>query len=71
MADVVNRIVPSPVALDRASWEARKRQRKREKQGGAEGLPPDERVTTGTSGSAEPALKDSKFDKGKHLDVSV
>ena len=71
MADAVNRIVPSSVALDRASWQARKRQRKREKEGGAQSLQPDGPVTTGTSGSAEPAPKDSKFDKGKHLDVSV
>jgi hypothetical protein len=71
MADVVTRIVPSSVALDRASWQGRGRQRKRDKESGAESLPPDEPVTKQVTGGAEPASEDRKTEKGKHLDISA
>jgi hypothetical protein len=71
MADVVNRIVSRPLALDRASWQSAKRQRKRAQGDQAESLAADEPLTTAPGASAEPAPKDAKADKGKHLDLSV
>lgn len=70
MADIVNRIVPSSVALDRASWDGTGQQRKKGKQSGAETLPPENPFTRQATAGAEPAPKDHT-EKGKHLDVSV
>jgi hypothetical protein len=71
MADIVNRIVPSSVALDRASWQGRERKRKGEKSSLAESVPSEEPATAQATDGAESAPKDPKTDKGKHLDVSV
>ncbi|MGH7931515.1 MAG: hypothetical protein ACREQV_27420 [Candidatus Binatia bacterium] len=71
MADSVNRIVPSSVALDRVSWRGKGRQRKRENNNRTGSLPSDEPVAPAVTGAAEPELNDPHTDKGKNLDVSV
>lgn len=71
MADAINRIVPSSVALDRASRQGRERQRKKEKEAGAGTLPLEERAMADVNGDAEPEPKEGRKAKGNHLDVSA
>ena len=71
MADVVNRIVPSSVAPDRASWQGGERQKRKRKEpaNGTQSL--DELAPVDAMEGAESAPKESQKDKGKHLDISV
>lgn len=71
MADAVNRIVPSSVAPDRASWQGRERQTRKAKKPPNGTQPLDELAPVDAMGGAEPAPKESQKDKGKHLDISV
>jgi len=71
MADAVNRIVPSSVAPDRASWQGRERQKRKAKESPNGAQPLDELVPVNAIGGAEPAPTESQKDKGKHLDISV
>lgn len=71
MADAVNRIVPSSVALDRASWQVRERQKRQGKEARSGAQPSDESAAADATGGVEPTPKEAKKDKGKHLDVSV
>jgi hypothetical protein len=71
MADAVNRIVPSSVAPDRASWQGRERQKRKAKDPPNGTQPLDELAPVDAMDGAEPASKDSQKDKGKHLDISV
>ena len=71
MADTVNRVAPSTVAPDRASWQRRERQKWKAKEppNGTqllEELPPVNAI-----GGAIPAPTESRKDKGKNLDISV
>jgi len=71
MADAVNRVVPSSVAPDRASWQSRERQNRKEKEPRSGSQPLDESAVVDANANAEPVRKESKKDKGKHLDISV
>lgn len=71
MADAVNRIVPSSVAPDRASWQGRERQKRKAKESPNGAQPLDELVPVDAMDGAEPAPKESQEDKGKHLDINV
>jgi hypothetical protein len=70
MADVVNRIVPSSVALDHASWRGREKQRNGQKENRATTLG-DESVATREVSGGEAAPKDPEPETGRHVDVSV
>jgi hypothetical protein len=71
MADAVNRIVPSSVALDRASWQGRERQKRKAKEPANSTQPLDELAPVDAMDGAESAPKESQKDKGKYLDISV
>ena len=71
MADAVNRIVPSSVAPDRASWQGRERQKRKAKESPNGTQPLDELAPVDAMDGAESAPKESQKDKGKHLDISV
>jgi hypothetical protein len=71
MAGAVNRIVPSSIASERASWQEKAPRRKRERETRAGRMPPDEQAVADAIGGTEPALKEPITQKGKHLDVSV
>jgi hypothetical protein len=63
MADPVNRMVLSSVAMGRTSWRRRERKEKPSKETSAERLSPDETVTTNGTGATEPGRTD--IDVGK------
>jgi hypothetical protein len=71
MPDAVNRVVPSSVAPNRASWQGRERQKRKEKEPHSGSQPLDELAVVDANGDAEPVRKESKKDNGKHLDISV
>jgi hypothetical protein len=71
MADIVNRVVSSSVALDRSFWRGREQRRKGEKENRAEGLASEEPVTTPETIAGGTAPENAETNKGKHLDVSV
>jgi hypothetical protein len=71
MADAVNRIVPSSVGLDRASWQGQERQRKKEKDSHAAPLRIDNRVAPDAKADGDPAPAEKGKEKGNLLDVSV
>lgn len=71
MADALNRIVPSSVAVDRASWQGRKRQKRKAKEPAHGTQPLDKLAPVDAMGSAEPAPKENQKDKGENLDISV
>ena len=70
MADAVNRIVPSSVAPDRASWQGGERQKRKRKESPNGTQPLDELAPVDVMEGAESAPKESQ-NKGKHLDISV
>jgi len=71
MADAINRIVPSSVAVDRASWQEKQRQNRKGKGSRAGAQPLDELAGADSNSGAEPAPSENKQDKGKHLDISA
>jgi hypothetical protein len=71
MADAINRIVPSSVALDRASGQGRERQRRKETEARGGTQPLDEQAMADINGDGGPAPKEINKDKGNHLDVSA
>lgn len=71
MADAVNRIVPSSVAPDRASWQGRERQKRKAKEPANSTQPLDKLAPVDAMGGAEPAPKESQKDKGENVDISV
>jgi len=71
MADAVNRILPPSVALARASWKGRERQKRREEEARAGTPPVHEPDAKDAPAGAEAKLAQVSKDKGKHLDVSV
>jgi hypothetical protein len=71
MADAVNRIVPSSVGLDRASWHGQERQRKKEKKSRASSLRVDDRAAPDPTADGDPDPPGRGKEKGKFLDVTV
>lgn len=71
MADAVNRVVPSSVAPDRASWQGRERQKRKEKEPRSGAQPLDDSAVVNAKGDAEAGQKENRKDKGKHLDITV
>ena len=71
MADAINRIVPSSVAVDRASWQEKERQNRKGKETRAGAHRLNDFAAADSNSVAEPAPNESKPGKGKHLDISV
>ena len=71
MADAINRIVPSSVAVDRASWKEKERQKRRGNETRAGAQPLVESAEAGSNSGAVAAPSESEQDKGKHLDISA
>jgi len=71
MADAVNRVAPSLVAPDRASWQRRERQKWQAKEPPNGTQPLDESASVNAIRGAIPAPTESQKDKGKNLDISV
>jgi hypothetical protein len=70
MADAINRIVPSSVAVDRASWREKERQKRQGNETRASAQPLVESAEAGSNSSAI-APSGSEQDKGKHLDINA
>jgi hypothetical protein len=71
MADAINRIVPSSVAVDRGSWQEKERQKRQNNKPRPVDQPLDVASEEGSNGSAAPVPGGNKKDKGKNLDISV
>ncbi len=72
MADVLNRIVPPSVGMDRVSWQGTKHQGKKNSENPKTPSPkPDDSVKSGGHGEKPPAGDESEKEKGHRLDVSV
>jgi hypothetical protein len=71
MADAINRIVPSSVAVDRASWKEKERQKRQgnESRAGAQLLVESAEANPSTGASEAPG--ESEEGKGIHLDISA
>jgi hypothetical protein len=70
MADAINRIVPTSVAVERSGWKEKEGEKGKHKEGSARAQAAGKTAGDSTS-PAEPSLETNPEDKGKHLDISA
>jgi hypothetical protein len=70
MADAINRIVHSSVAVERGGWKEKEGQKQKGRDGNARAQSP-EKADADSIGAVGAAPDEGLGDKGKHLDISA
>jgi hypothetical protein len=70
MADAINRIVPTSVAVEPSGWKEKEGKKERRKEGNARSQASGKTAGDPTS-PADANLDRTPDDKGKHLDISA
>jgi hypothetical protein len=70
MADTINRIVSSSVAIERSGWKEKEGQKEKRKDGSARAEAAEKTAANSTS-AVEPSPDATLENKGKHLNISA